>query len=70
MPRSPDKIPENVDFAAQDLLEAAADQRPAILEGIAKELTRRLLRDNPGIGARKVSKRVTAFVKAVQAKLE
>jgi hypothetical protein len=42
MPANPDKVPENVDFAAQELLEATADQRPAMLEGIAKALTRRL----------------------------
>jgi hypothetical protein len=39
-----------------------------MLEGIAKALTRRLLKDNPGISAREVSERVTAFVKAVRSK--
>ncbi len=70
MPKAPDKIPENIDFAAQELLEAPADQRPAMLENIAKALTRRLLKDEPGIGAREVSERVTAFVKAVRERLE
>jgi hypothetical protein len=70
MPRSPDKIPENIEFAAQELLEAPADQRPAMLEGIAKALTRRLLQDEPGIGAREVSERVTAFVKGVRSRLQ
>jgi hypothetical protein len=44
MPTSPDQIPENIDFAAQELFEAPADQRPAMLENIAKALTRRLLK--------------------------
>ena len=65
MPRRPDQIPDNIDFAAQELLEAPADQRPAMLENIAKALTRRLLQDNPGIGIQEVSGRVTAFIKAV-----
>jgi hypothetical protein len=30
MPSSPDKIPENIDFATQELLEAPDDQRPAM----------------------------------------
>jgi hypothetical protein len=40
-----------------------------MLKNIAKALTRRLLRDNPGIGAREVSERFTAFVKAVRSRL-
>ena len=40
-----------------------------MLENIAKALTRRLLKDEPGIGAREVSERVTAFVRAVQERL-
>jgi hypothetical protein len=40
-----------------------------MLEGIAKALTRRLLQDEPGIGAREVSERVTAFVRAVRERL-
>ena len=67
-PRTADKIPDNVDFAAQELLEAPADERPAMLENIAKALTRRLLKGEPGIGIREVSERVTAFVKAVRAR--
>jgi hypothetical protein len=70
MPAAPDRISENVDFAAQELLEAQADQRTAILESIAKALTRLLLQDNPGIGIEEVSNRVTAFVSAVRARLE
>jgi hypothetical protein len=66
MRQAPDQIPENVDFTAQELLEAPADERPAMLEGIAKALTKRLLQNNPGIGAREVSERVTAFVNAVR----
>jgi hypothetical protein len=50
MPIAPDRITENVDFSAQELLEAPAADRSAMLEGIAKALTRRLLKDNPGIG--------------------
>jgi hypothetical protein len=49
--------------------EAPVDERPAMLENIAKALTRRLLKDEPGIGAREVSKRVTAFEKAVRSRL-
>jgi hypothetical protein len=71
MPTAPDRIAENIDFAAQELLEAPADERPAMLEQIAKSLTRRLLRDNPGIGIREVSTpRVTQFVNAVRMQIE
>jgi hypothetical protein len=70
MPSAPDKIPANIEFAAQELREAPADQRPVLLENIAKALTRRLLQDNPGIGIREVSDRVTAFAKAVRSRLD
>jgi hypothetical protein len=66
LPTAPDKIPGNIEFAAKELLEAPAYQRPALLENIEKALTRRLLQDNPGIGIHEVSGRVTAFIKAVQ----
>ena len=69
MPRAADKIPENIDFAAQKLLEAPEAGRPAMLENIAKALTRRLLQDEQGTGAREVSERVTTFVRAVQSRL-
>jgi hypothetical protein len=49
MPKAPDQISDNIEFAAQELLKAPANQRPAMLEDIAKALTRRLLKDNPGI---------------------
>jgi hypothetical protein len=52
------------------LLEAPPDQRPVLLENIAKALTRRLLQDSPGIGIREVSERVAAFIKMVRARLE
>jgi hypothetical protein len=65
---APEKIPANI--AAQELLEAPEADRPAMLEKIAKALTRRLLKDEPGIGAREVSARVTAFARAVWARLE
>jgi hypothetical protein len=65
MPKHPDKIAENIDFATQEPLEAPADQRPVLLENIAKALTRRLLHDKPGIGIHEVSGRVTAFIKVV-----
>ncbi len=51
--RAPDQIPENIDFAAEKLLEVPAADRPAMLEGIAKALTRRLLQDNPRIGIKR-----------------
>ena len=70
MAKHPDKIRENIDFAAQELLEAPAEQRPVLLENIAKALTRRLLQDNPGIGIREVSQRVSAFIEAVRARIE
>src|SRR6476619_3024605 len=54
------KIRENIDYAAQGLIGAPADQRREMLENIAKALTRRLLKDSPGIGAREVSGRVTS----------
>ena len=52
MPAAPDKILENVDFVVKELLEAPADERLVLLENVAKALTRRLLNDEPGIGAR------------------
>jgi hypothetical protein len=70
MHKAPDQIPGNIDVAAQELLEAAAADRVAMLGAIAKALTKRLLQDNPGIGAREVSERATAFVKAVRDRLE
>ena len=69
MPRPADKIPENVDFVVEELLVAPAEDRSAMLENIAKALTRRLLKDEPGIGAREVSERVKAFMKAVRTRL-
>jgi hypothetical protein len=36
MTKAPDMIPENIDFAARELLEAPEADRPAMLEGIAK----------------------------------
>jgi hypothetical protein len=53
------KFPENVDFAAQErALEASANERPAMIKSIAKALTRRLLKANPGTGAQEFSERV------------
>ena len=69
MTRAHDKISDNVDFAAEELVKAPEADRPAMLENIAKALTRRLLKDEPGIGAREVSARVTKFVRAVRSKL-
>ena len=45
MPRPADKIPENIDFVVQELLEAPEADRPAMLENIAKPLT---AEDQPG----------------------
>ena len=45
MPKSPDQIAENIDFAAEEVAEAAADRREFMLEEIAKSLTRKLLQD-------------------------
>ena len=70
MRRDADTIPENIEFVAAELLAAPADRRPAMLEQIAKALTSRLLVENPGIGIREVSERVTRFVEAVRARLE
>ena len=39
MAKPPDRSHENIDFAAQELLEAPVDQRPVLLENIAKALT-------------------------------
>ena len=39
MPTAPDKTPDNIEFAAQELLEAPADRRPDMLEDIAEALT-------------------------------
>jgi hypothetical protein len=70
MPILPDKIPENIGFVVRELLEAPADQRPAMLEQIAISLTRRLLRDNPSIGAKEVSARVTQFLETVRVRVD
>jgi hypothetical protein len=70
MPNLPDKIPENIEFVVRELLEAPADQRPAMLEQIAISLTRRLLRDNPSIGAIEVSARVTQFLEIVRVRVD
>ena len=67
---APDNIADNIEFAAHELLEAPADERQAMLEGIAKALTRRLLQDNPGIGIREASQRISAFIEAVRARIE
>jgi hypothetical protein len=69
LPVDPDKISENIEFIVQELLEAPADHRTVMLEQIAKSLTRRLLRDHPGIGIREISTRVTQFVAAVRQRL-
>jgi hypothetical protein len=70
MRRNADKIPGNIEFVASELLAAPADQRPAMLERIAKALTSRLLAENPHIGIHELSERVTRFVEAVRARLE
>jgi hypothetical protein len=69
MPGDPDKATENIEFIVQELLEVPVDQRTEMLEQIAKSLTRRLLRDHPGIGIREVSTRVTKFMAAVRRRL-
>ena len=47
----PTKSPRTL-VCTQELLEAPAEQREAMLENIAMALTRLLLKENPGIGAR------------------
>jgi hypothetical protein len=70
MPIAPDKIPENIEFVVRELLEAPPDERPAMLEQIAISLTRRVLRDNPGIGAAGVSACITRFLEAVRVRVD
>jgi hypothetical protein len=70
MPKSPDQFLDNIDFAAREIADAPIEERPLMLEGIAKALTRRLLQDEPGISAREVSDRVRRFVSAVLRKAE
>jgi hypothetical protein len=70
MPILPDKIPENIEFVVRELLEAPPDERPEMLEQIAISLTRRVLRDNPGIGASEVSTRVTRFLETVRVRVD
>jgi hypothetical protein len=38
MPTVPDNIPDNIEFAAKELLEAPSHQKSAMLESIAKAL--------------------------------
>jgi hypothetical protein len=70
MPKSPDQYPDNADFAAQELADASVEERALMLVGIAKALTRMLLHDRPGTGAREISVRVTCFIEAVRQKVE
>jgi hypothetical protein len=70
MRRAADRIPENIEFVAAELLTAPVDQRSATLEQIAKALTGRLRQEQPGIGDRELSKRVSRFVEAVSFRLE
>jgi hypothetical protein len=46
---------DRLEFAVQE--EALGRSPPAMLEGIAKALTRRLLHDDPGVGIREASGR-------------
>ena len=48
MPLALDKLSDNIDSAVKELLGASEADRPAMLENVAKALTRRLLKD-PGI---------------------
>jgi hypothetical protein len=66
---SPDRILKDMDFIVRELLEAPAIERPAMLEKIAKALTRRLLQNNPEVDIREVSESVGAFVDAVQTRI-
>ena len=70
MPKSPDQIAENIDFAAEEVAEAAADRREFMLEEIAKSLTRKLLQDTRRMDVHEISERVTRFVKAVRQRVE
>jgi len=70
MPKAPDQIVENIDFAAEEVAEAAADRREPMLEEIAKSLTRNLLRGAQRMDAHEISERVTRFVKAVRQRVE
>jgi hypothetical protein len=70
MPKSPDQIPENIDFAAEELTAADPELREAMLEEIAKSLTRNMLRENPRFGVREISGRVTRFICAVREKIK
>jgi hypothetical protein len=69
-PPAPDKLAGNIEFAAQELLAAPIEQRQAMLEVIAKSLTRLLLSEQPGIGSHEVSNRVTCFINAVHRRID
>jgi hypothetical protein len=43
---------------------------PAMLEGIPKALTRRLMQANSGVGILEISRRVAAFIKTVRLALD
>jgi hypothetical protein len=70
MPKSPDEIPENIDFAAEELAEADSESRERMLAQMAKSLTAKLLRDNRRLGICDISSRVTRYVRAVRQKIE
>jgi hypothetical protein len=64
------EISENIEFAAQELLEVPTDERVAKLEKIARSHTRWLLQDNPGVGIHEVSSRVNQFMIAVRRRVD
>jgi hypothetical protein len=70
MPTSPDRVRENIEFAAREIADAPTEKRLLMLDGIARALTRRILQDQSGIGAREISARVTRFIDAVRQKAE
>jgi hypothetical protein len=64
MAATPDDSFENIELATQELLEAPSpDQRPLMLDSIAKSLTRRLMEEHPDIGVQEVSYLVNQFLR-------
>lgn len=61
---------QNIEFAAQMLLEASSVDRPTMLDSMAKSLTEHLLREHPGIDVDQVPILVNQFVAAVRSRVD
>jgi hypothetical protein len=61
---------QNIEFAAQMLLEASSSHRPTMLDSIARSLTEHLLREHSGIDVDQVPILENQFVAAVRSRVD